>query len=497
MSLPNDPRKSPIEALIRSASRRRHGLLILEQLSYALTLVLSGAILLLLLGTQILDWYWLVLLAFCGLAAGYLRLRDRFLTRYQIAQTLDRRLQLSDTLSTAWFLLSAPSDSHPAKQIPLRQAEAFAGSVQLQTAFPFQGQRGWAISSLLFVVAFGLFGFRYLTQDQLAFRRSLIPLHVGDFVEQIEAKLQTRPQFPPKPNTLRAQTTPAAMDDIPLSENGSDGNNRSVRSDGDKTPGQTASSHTSQKFEDQARGQSQENNLEHQAQSQNASSGKPAVPTPKDGQQHPPAKNGTQPNPNGQGKDQSLASRMREALSGLLEKMENGFRSSPSPEANQPPGPKAGNNRLASNRSRQALSTNSAEQPGNAEKSALQGQQASGSERTAASQEQGSGDSSSHRPSDIHSAAGRQNGSKDDREAEELKAMGKLEEIIGKRSADVTGEMTVETSSNNQQLQTVDTHKVARHFSLGSEIDHNEVPLDDQQYVRKYMMRIHQEPQAK
>ncbi len=68
--------------------------------------------------------------------------------------------------------------------------------------------------------------------------------------------------------------------------------------------------------------------------------------------------------------------------------------------------------------------------------------------------------------------------------------MGKLDEIIGKRSAALTGDMTVETRSNHQQLQTQYSRQVGRHADLGGEIDRNEIPIALRQYVREYMEQV-------
>jgi hypothetical protein len=53
--------------------------------------------------------------------------------------------------------------------------------------------------------------------------------------------------------------------------------------------------------------------------------------------------------------------------------------------------------------------------------------------------------------------------------------------------------MSVETFSGKQQLQTPDTQRMGQHSGLGGEINRNEVPLEDQQYVREYMKEVHQE----
>ena len=74
--------------------------------------------------------------------------------------------------------------------------------------------------------------------------------------------------------------------------------------------------------------------------------------------------------------------------------------------------------------------------------------------------------------------------------------MGKLAEIIGKRSASLTGDMTVETPSSKQQLKTAYSQKTGQHQDLGGEINRDEVPLADQQYVRDYMDEVHKQAKA-
>ena len=68
--------------------------------------------------------------------------------------------------------------------------------------------------------------------------------------------------------------------------------------------------------------------------------------------------------------------------------------------------------------------------------------------------------------------------------------MGKLADLIGKRSAQLTGEMTVETSSGKQQLRTQYSQKLGEHSDSGGEINRNEVPPIFQRYVREYMEEV-------
>ncbi|HYZ86092.1 MAG TPA: hypothetical protein VE621_16905, partial [Bryobacteraceae bacterium] len=102
------------------------------------------------------------------------------------------------------------------------------------------------------------------------------------------------------------------------------------------------------------------------------------------------------------------------------------------------------------------------------------------------------GDKGSDRPGqeDAKSGVGKQDGAKDVREAEQLAAMGKISELIGKRSAQLTGEMTVEVSSGNQQLRTNYTQRSADHSDLGAEAARNEIPLMYQPYVQRYFEEV-------
>jgi hypothetical protein len=93
--------RSSLSELLARARRRCVAYLLLDQTALAVTIGMGGAILLLLTGTQILDWYWVVLLAVASLGTGMYRLRKTIPSVYTLAQRLDRRLHLADALSTA------------------------------------------------------------------------------------------------------------------------------------------------------------------------------------------------------------------------------------------------------------------------------------------------------------------------------------------------------------------------------------------------------------
>jgi len=69
--------------------------------------------------------------------------------------------------------------------------------------------------------------------------------------------------------------------------------------------------------------------------------------------------------------------------------------------------------------------------------------------------------------------------------------MGKLDELLGKRSQNVQGEVMVEvTNSRNQQLRTPFTGKTGARTDAGSELGRDEVPLHLQDYVQRYYEQV-------
>jgi hypothetical protein len=64
--------------------------------------------------------------------------------------------------------------------------------------------------------------------------------------------------------------------------------------------------------------------------------------------------------------------------------------------------------------------------------------------------------------------------------------MGKITEILGKRSANLTGEATVEVQNTSQQLKTAYALKTAQHGQSGGEINRDEVPLAIAPFVQEY-----------
>ncbi len=94
--------------LIRRGRRRQASHLLIHAASFAAVVGMAGAIVLLIVGAQILNWYWLVLLFAGSLAASAYRSRAKLLSAYQVAQSIDRRLDFKDALSTAYYFSQHP-----------------------------------------------------------------------------------------------------------------------------------------------------------------------------------------------------------------------------------------------------------------------------------------------------------------------------------------------------------------------------------------------------
>jgi hypothetical protein len=94
------------------------------------------------------------------------------------------------------------------------------------------------------------------------------------------------------------------------------------------------------------------------------------------------------------------------------------------------------------------------------------------------------------------SGAGSKDGDKAAKDAKALEAMGQISEILGKRSAAVTGEMMIEVGQTKQTLKTPWAESQATHSDSGGEIHRDEVPLMFQPFVERYFEEIRKSPQA-
>ncbi len=493
------PHASKIESILSVASRRHLFVLAVEQFALLFSVLFAAVILLLLLGTQILSPYWILPLVCAALILSLIRVQARLLSRYRIAQLVDTRLHLQDTLSTACFLIQSPhARALPFAGQQIVRAEELAQSVHPAVAFPLVGRRGWALAGALAAVAFGLFAVRYLVTDSLSLRTSLIPLRIAPVLDRSETAGGKSPQQTrtgpdsnkggqqrrsADPQTGRDASATPELAEIKTGEKGDANAQKSTTqraaSGADKAKdGRDASQNSAPATQPSADGQTQ--GTERASSTPEANS-------------KPDAQSATGPQ-----NSAGLVDKMKDALSSLMEKMRpNQASGKPGQTGDRKSDEAKSQDQLASSKgSGQAQSQNGQSQKSGEEQNSDGQAQGQTTEKTQAGQGH-SADSANEKGADAHSGVGRQDGDKSLREAEQLRAMGKLAEIIGKRSANLTGEMTVETPSGKQQLKTAYSQRVGHHQDSGGEINHDEIPLADQQYVRDYMEQVHKDPKAK
>lgn len=493
-----------MEALIRRARRRYMANQLLAQGAYALSAGMAGVILLLIAGTQILDWPFLVAIMGGTLALGTFRTLRHIPTPYAIAQLVDRRLLLADTLSTALFFADGGAKISATMRDGQRaQAEQVAARADVERAMPFAMPRALYSLAALGLVASGLFALRYGMSRTLDLRAPLARIVMENFAgAPQEAALHKGARTPrpdgPKPIGLSLPegeaTSPQPLDpaaDSALDTIGvPDAVNDPLSQNQNNSKAKTESASTEKA--DGAQGDAES------SEGADATSGESLSDSPqgaKNGKQTGDANQGS-PSQSNSDQNSSLVSKLRDAMSNLLSKMrQQGSGSQQQSNAGQK-AQKAGAQRMG----RQNGASGEGQQQGNGQPSSeMDGQQASAEGKNGQnSQAQGGGHSADQQGANQPgSGIGRQDGNKDAKLAEQIAAMGKISEIIGKRSANVTGEITVEVPSSQQRLQTPYSQTQATHADSGGDISRDEVPVIFQQYVQQYFEQIRKQPAPK
>ncbi len=485
-----------VEKVVRSAWERRLLVVAVERCAIAATVVLAALVMMLLVGTQVLDSRWLFLLAAVGLGIAAYQVRRSLIGHYRVAQILDRRLQLADSLSTAWFLLTRPGvpSREPVAEFQLHNAEQAAQTVDVSSAFPFTGRRPWLIVAALAILATTLFGLRYFVTRSLSIEHSLIPFQLADVFERNDkdseeaqrqkAESNGSDQSRPQNNTAKNDAKKDAKDPTrpdqppPTAPGDMQGPGQNPNQPAEMREAKQANDEQSKQSPDGA-GSMQKAGEKQSDNQQDADAQKPSSD---DAANSPKSSNG-------------LIDRMKDALSSLAAKMRPP-RQPKQPGSDQKAGdPKNGEQpdsaKDQNNPSQQASSNQEASEQ------TAQSSQGQAKEQSRAGQGRSADQSADRSKSESHSGVGSQDGDKSTKDAEQLKAMGKLAEIIGKRSASATGDVMVENPSGKQRLQTEYSQRVGNHSDLGGEINRDEIPLMYQQYVREYMSQVRRQAAKK
>jgi hypothetical protein len=482
-----------IEDLIRRARRRFLLNETLAQFAFAAAVSVGGLVLVLLFGTRYLEWWTLGIFAVAGIAIGSWRVFKRMPSPYTTAVRLDENARLHDALSTALYFSGGTGSTAAAgdfRQPQRQQAESVAGDVQLDQAVPFLIPRSFYVMAALCVLASGLVALRYGVGHGLDLRAPITQLLFED--ESVRDAKKAQALYPksktwmdeaqsllsklgmaPNPNEP-APGDPDALDKAieQALQNPADPTAKGEKGggQGDKA-GQTKAGESAN---ESPNGDPIDNGEQQANNDQNGQEGA----NPKEGQQGSKSnsgKNGTASS------KESLLSRLKDAVSNMMSKSENQDNSSSAQKNQQsaknetPSGEKG-----QAGKGAQEKGESQSDAEGQPDSDSQAGQQAQGKLNNAANQT----------PAQGGSGIGNQDGSKEIKAAAQLKAMGKISEIIGQRAATVSGETSVEVQSGNQKLHTDYSKTAAAHGETDGDVTRDEIPLALQAYVQQYFAEV-------
>jgi hypothetical protein len=488
-----------VETFLKRARRRYLTHLAIDQAAVATGLAMGGAILLLILGTQILNWYWPVLLFVSGLAVGIWRIKKLAPSAYVLAQKIDRRIGSYDALSTAYYFQTIPGANSPLVEFQRDRAERVAHETDIKLAVPMYVPRSAYVLAGVVAVVASLFAFRYGLMRTMDLSAPLANINFNPFsAETARKEASTKKSIVQERFDEQLKQLGLSLEDLdsPAGEK-NQATDKSVSALA--TPDGQIPTSADEQGQSVDKGKQQEGDQEGTEGSESATSGTSNQPSDQEGgnsnSQQPGAQQGKPQSPppgskNASGENSSLAGKMRDAVANLLSKLKNSGKqgeSQQSASAQNNAGAKqkqeAGQKGMQGQGKSQGEGQPNPDQQGD--------QDGEGGDQSQSAQSK-AGDKNSDRAGqqDAKSGIGKQDGDKELRDAEQLAAMGKISELLGKRAAQVTGEMTVEVPSGKQQLRTAYTQKKAAHVDGGGEVNRDEVPLIYQPYVQRYFEEV-------
>src|ERR1035437_8740052 len=460
--------------LVRQARRRILGNQLFTQGANAGIAALVAFILLLLLGTQILSWPVALAIPLAAAAFGIYRVKRHMPSPYGVAQLIDQRLGLADNLSTALFFSEVDPVARVApdfRRAQLEGAARLAQSVDVRRAVPYSMPRAVYLVAGLALVAGSLFALRYGLSRRLDLKQPLanfLPesLTGGKPVHQAN---NARPNAKQTPQTPDDGSTPPNQDQ---QSPGQQDANQEIQPPAEaqaEAAKMDAKYFPIQKASEQRDNEMATDDADSEGESDSAKTGEESQDGQGDGKSGKGEKpqNGEKQDAKNASESSSLMSKLKDAFQNLLSKAKPQQGSKQNGKDGQP---------------------QNGQQQGDAQEGE-DGQEAKNSENAQQGKGQGKSDSqqSSKQPG---SGIGSQDGDKAIKNAEQLAAMGKISEILGKRSATISGEATVEVQTTSQQLHTPYAQKGAQHTQGGAEISRDEVPVALQPYVQQYFEHV-------
>lgn len=477
-------------ALVRRAQRRLFYNELFAQGANTSSAALLAVILLLLLGTEILNWEWLLAIPLAAAGAGLFAAWRRRPSAYRAAQIVDRRLGLADTLSTALFFHDSERTAHASPDVVRLQADAaerVSAAVDVRAAVPFQMPRTAYAMAALLLVATSLFALRYAVTHRLDLKPPLARILEQNFAppRTVLAK-----NTPPRMHPMDAQSQEADMAaaDSEDQKAGDPQNADSDRTgeDADQGKAESKKGEKGAKIEEQ---QGQAGIDQNDANSDDRAGNNADNDSGQQGNNSNSKAGNAKQDANNSSENSSLMSKVKDAVQNLLSRMKPQQNQSGSQQQSGEQQNQQGKGQQSGGKQQNAK--NGQQQSGQQQADAQDGQSGEQSQNSQDAQGKGTGNSDAKQASkQPGSGIGSQDGDKSIKQAEQLAAMGKISEIIGKRAQNISGETTVEVHSTSQVLKTPYAQRGAQHTQNGAEISRDEIPVALQSYVEQYFEQV-------
>jgi hypothetical protein len=484
--------------LVRRARRRLLYNELFSQGANAGSAALAAFILLLLLGTEVLDWQWLLLIPLAALVAGIYAVRRRLPTPYAAAQMVDRRLGLADTISTAlYFHESEQAHGSPeVVQLQARAAEIAAGTADVRQAVPYAMPRTAYAMVALVLVAGSLFALRYAVSRRLDLKPPLASILQQTFSPERKQQARNELRRVPRPQTPSQDSDQASADQEQRAGDPQDSDSeRNSEEANEQQQGKAESKQADGGAKKQDQEGQQTDGDQQESDDRNGNNAESDSNQQGSGKQD--SKQGSsKQDANNTNDNNGLMSKVKDAVQNLLSRMK--------PQQNQSGGQQQSGEQNSQqgkgqqNGGKQQSAKNGQQQNGQQQSDAQEGQSGDQSQNSQDPQGKGTGNSDAKQASkQPGSGIGSQDGDKAIRQAEQLAAMGKISELLGKRAQNISGETTVEVKSTSQVLKTPYAQRGVQHSQSGGEISRDEIPVALQTYVENYFEQIRKQAPPK
>lgn len=473
-----------VEDLIRRARRRFLFNETLAQSAFAAAVAVGGFALLLIVGTRFMEWWTLAIFAAVGIAIGAYRVYKRTPDPYATAVQVDENAHLNDSLSTAFYFSAHHAGAPEFLRWQREQAEQTAGAVRVEQAVPFVIPRSlYAVAALCLLVS-GLIGLRFGLGHGLDLRAPITQFLLED---QAAPNAKNRPLFPKSQKQLTDETQ-SLLSKLGMGQNPTepppdeqDALDKAIEqalqnpdAGGKSQKGAKKGDQTEKGAADESPNGDPLDNGDPPSLDQSES---------KPGDKNSKAASGKSANG---GNRESLLSRLKDAVSDMLSDADKDDDSSPQKGKQSAKNQADGSKGKPGTGDKQKGESRAEGQPDGQPDAEGQSKDAQGVLSSNQEKQPGQGN-----------GAGSQNGLKEIKEAAQLKAMGKISEIIGQRAATVSGETSVEVQSGNQKLRTAYSNTTAAHGETDGDVTRDEIPLALQAYVQQYFVEVRKAPPAK